>query len=477
MFPRGIYSRTKTVLLFMQFVGDGAAVLAGLMLGYAIRFYTPLKHIGTYFGESFGMRDYTPLMFMGVAFFIATLAYLRAYDARNLLRPKSSRLLILRASFFWLLLFLGVSLFVKFDPGISRAYALISAATVLLAVLAWRSLFLLWLVHSKYHARLRQRILLIGWNSEAARFVRAINDSNLHPDEVIGWLRPQSAALPPAPEEPPADCPCLGSHADLETVVRDRSVNIAILVGSGMPGPEILRDATICERLYAQLKIMPSGFGAFVANLRLQTVAGIPLLGVEELPVSHMFNAGLKRLTDIAGALVGLAASAPVIALLAFLIKRESPGPVFYKQVRTGRHGKPFNIYKLRSMRPDAEKSGAQWAVADDPRRLKIGAFMRATNLDELPQFWNVLRGDMSLVGPRPERPELIERFEREIPHYNPRHEVRPGITGWAQVNGLRGNTSLVERINYDLYYIENWSLWFDFQIMLMTFGPQKNAY
>jgi lipopolysaccharide/colanic/teichoic acid biosynthesis glycosyltransferase len=150
---------------------------------------------------------------------------------------------------------------------------------------------------------------------------------------------------------------------------------------------------------------------------------------------------------------------------------------VIYRQVRTGRYGRPFTIYKLRSMRLNAEASGAQWAVSGDPRRLKVGAFMRENNLDELPQFWNVLVGDMSLVGPRPERPELIRKFEKEIPHYNPRHEVRPGITGWAQVNGLRGNTSLVERIKYDLYYIENWSLWFDLQILLLTFSRNKNAY
>ena len=163
---------------------------------------------------------------------------------------------------------------------------------------------------------------------------------------------------------------------------------------------------------------------------------------------------------------------------LRILIRREGPGPIFFKQIRTGRNGENFPIYKMRSMKVDAERgTGAQWAVENDPRRLKIGATMREWNLDEIPQFWNVLIGDMSLVGPRPERPELIKQFERDIPHYNPRHEVRPGITGWAQVNGLRGNTSLVDRIQYDLYYIENWSLWLDIQIMFLTFFRRKNAY
>ena len=216
----------------------------------------------------------------------------------------------------------------------------------------------------------------------------------------------------------------------------------------------------------------------FVSNLRMQTVSGVPLLGVEQIPLHAIPNRMLKRAVDILGAVVGLALSAPVIAVLAILIRREGAGPIFYKQIRTGRLGENFTIYKLRSMKVGAEsETGPQWAVANDPRRSKIGAFMREWNLDEVPQFWNVLIGDMSLVGPRPERPELIKQFELEIPHYNPRHEVRPGITGWAQVNGLRGNTSLSECIRYDLYYIENWSLWLDIQILLLTFVKKKNAY
>jgi len=232
-----------------------------------------------------------------------------------------------------------------------------------------------------------------------------------------------------------------------------------------------------CERLYVQFKIIPSFFQIFVSNLRMQTISGVPILGVEALPVTHVANQTAKRAIDILGGLVGFLGSLPIMAIMALIIKKQSPGPIIYSQVRTGLHGRPFTIYKLRSMRLDAEKTGAQWCVQDDPRRLPIGAFMRKWNIDELPQFWNVLKGDMSLVGPRPERPELIKKFEHEIPHYNPRHEVRPGITGWAQVNGLRGNTSLVDRIKYDLYYIENWSIWFDFQIMLLTFVKRDNAY
>jgi lipopolysaccharide/colanic/teichoic acid biosynthesis glycosyltransferase len=170
--------------------------------------------------------------------------------------------------------------------------------------------------------------------------------------------------------------------------------------------------------------------------------------------------------------------SLPLIAVFGTIVYLESPGSIFYRQRRLGRNGMPFDIIKIRSMKLDAEiGTGACWAKKDDPRRLKIGAFMRKWNIDEVPQFWNVLKGEMSLVGPRPERPELIENFKQDIPHYNARHNVKPGITGWAQVKGLRGDTDLSERIRADLFYLENWNLLLDFQIMAMTFLHRDNAY
>jgi len=176
--------------------------------------------------------------------------------------------------------------------------------------------------------------------------------------------------------------------------------------------------------------------------------------------------------------MVGLCVSALIVPPFALMVYLESPGPIFYSQRRTSRGGRTFDIYKVRSMRNDAESgSGAVWCKKDDPRRLRIGAFMRSYNIDELPQFWNVLRGDMSLVGPRPERPELILRFKNEIPNYNARHEVRAGLTGWAQVHGLRGDTDLGKRIEADLYYLENWNVLLDLYCIVATLFRVKNAH
>jgi lipopolysaccharide/colanic/teichoic acid biosynthesis glycosyltransferase len=202
------------------------------------------------------------------------------------------------------------------------------------------------------------------------------------------------------------------------------------------------------------------------------------VLGVDELVINKLFNRALKRGIDLAGASVGLVLSAPVIALLAVLIKRESPGgAVFFRQSRIGAGHRTFTLYKLRSMQPDAAMQDREnvSTQSGDPRVLPIGDWMRHWNLDELPQFWNVLRGDMSLVGPRPERPYHVDQLADIIPHYLPRHLVKPGMTGWAQVNGLRGGSALERRIQHDIYYIENWSLWLDLQILVLTFVRWRN--
>jgi exopolysaccharide biosynthesis polyprenyl glycosylphosphotransferase len=213
-------------------------------------------------------------------------------------------------------------------------------------------------------------------------------------------------------------------------------------------------------------------------SMDMQTVDDIPLLGVSRWPLDTFWNQRLKRAEDVCGALGGLILMAPLFAVLALLIKRSSPGPVFYRQKRCGENGREFTIYKFRTMRRDAEKeTGPVWAVENDPRRTTFGAFLRRTNIDELPQLWNVLRGDMSLIGPRPERPHFVEKFKDDIDRYIWRHASKPGMTGWAQVNGLRGNTSITERIKYDLYYLENWSLSLDFKILIRTFSASKNAY
>ncbi|HZA49534.1 MAG TPA: exopolysaccharide biosynthesis polyprenyl glycosylphosphotransferase, partial [Myxococcaceae bacterium] len=200
----------------------------------------------------------------------------------------------------------------------------------------------------------------------------------------------------------------------------------------------------------------------------MEEFGGLPIISLQGGPL-HGWNLVLKRSFDMSVAVLALALSAAVMLVAAILVKLSSRGPILYRQERMGMDGRTFEILKFRTMRIDAEPAGARMASRDDPRRTWVGAFLRHYSIDELPQLFNVLRGDMSLVGPRPERPVFIEEFKRQIPRYHLRHKVKAGITGWAQINGLRGQTSIQKRIEYDLFYIENWSLMLDLKILLRT--------
>jgi Undecaprenyl-phosphate glucose phosphotransferase len=223
------------------------------------------------------------------------------------------------------------------------------------------------------------------------------------------------------------------------------------------------------NREIVDIKVVPDLLQMISLRARLEDLDGLPIINIHDVPLRGM-NALLKRAMDVVLAAVGLLVLSPVLVLIAIVLRATSPGPALFRQERMGLDGKPFYVWKFRSMYDGAEReSGPVWATEDDPRCTPIGRFLRRSNLDELPQLWNVLKGDMSLVGPRPERPFFVDQFKQRIPQYMLRHKVRAGLTGWAQVNGWRGNTSIEKRIEFDLYYIENWSIMLDLKIMWLT--------
>ena len=237
----------------------------------------------------------------------------------------------------------------------------------------------------------------------------------------------------------------------------------------------------MCEKSGVHTKFIPDYNKIIPTKPYTEDILGLPVINIRYVPLSNTFNAMVKRVMDIFGSIAAIIVSSPVMALMCILIKITSPGPLIYKQERVGLHNKTFWMYKFRSMeiQPEAEEKKA-WTVKNDPRVTGIGKFMRRTSIDELPQLFNILKGDMSLVGPRPERPFFVEKFREEIPRYMVKHQVRPGLTGWAQVNGYRGDTSIRKRIDCDLYYIENWSIGFDIKILFLTIFNgfiNKNAY
>lgn len=236
-----------------------------------------------------------------------------------------------------------------------------------------------------------------------------------------------------------------------------------------------------CEKYGVKAQIIPDYYKYIPAKPYVDQLDDIPLINIRHVPLDDAFNKLLKRTMDIILSLIGIMIISPIMLFTVSMIKLTSPGPIIFKQVRVGLNRKEFNMYKFRSMKVQKkEEEKTQWTTKNDPRKTKFGNFIRKTSIDELPQLFNVLKGDMSLIGPRPERPYFVEKFREEIPKYMIKHHVRPGITGWAQVNGWRGDTSIKMRIEHDIYYIENWSLWLDIKIVFLTVFKgfiNRNAY
>ena len=456
------------------FAGDALVVLACLLAAFWLRFDTGLRNFGVE-APGISLADYYSYIVCGAVSLLLILARKRVYDGSWLLHNCSALKHVFAACVLWGAGFLGFSLFFKFQPPLSRVCVATATATVMIGLYTWRRLLCDYLRQGTFFRSLRQRILVIGWTPYAQRLKDTVDYDRSHPYEVVGCV--------PAPdgtfqEQPPDGVPRADSFGEIGHLVETLAPDMVLVADNNVPAQHLAALASLCETELVQFKVVPSYFTILVSGLNLETVNGIPILGISSLPLDCSVNKLIKRLIDIVGATVGLLLSAPLIAIFGALVYLESPGPIFYRQRRLGRNGKPFEILKIRSMRLNAEQAGKiGWSTKNDPRRLKIGSFMRKWNIDEVSQFWNVLKGEMSLVGPRPERPELIRNFKHEIPHYNARHAVKPGITGWAQVNGFRGDTDLAERIRHDLYYVEHWNLLFDLQTMFLTFCKNKNAH
>jgi Undecaprenyl-phosphate glucose phosphotransferase len=253
-------------------------------------------------------------------------------------------------------------------------------------------------------------------------------------------------------------------------MIREHGIQEVIIARPELGHQEVLTIISRCEGGQVGIRIFPDLFQIIATEVSIGDMGGLPLLTVRDIALRG-WKLTLKRAVDLAITAIGLVFLSPMLVLVSLAIKLDSPGPVFYAQERMGLDAKPFWCLKFRSMRSDAEARGPGWTTENDPRVTRLGKLIRRFSIDELPQLINVLLGDMSLVGPRPERPIYVEQFRRSIPRYMERHREKAGLTGWAQVNGLRGDTSIAERTKYDLWYIENWSLWLDFKIMLRTFA------
>lgn len=321
-----------------------------------------------------------------------------------------------------------------------------------------------------------KHILLVGYSRAAEEYVRRIVDNPQWGYVVCGIL---DDSIPAGTMF--KGVKVLGSIGNLEYILPENKLD-EIAITLSLKDYNMLGDIVkTCEKSGVHTKFIPDYNSLIPTSPYTEDLLGLPVINIRKVPLTNTGNMLIKRLVDIAGSLFGIIITSPIMIVSAILVKCTSPGPIIFKQERVGLRNKNFYMYKFRSMavqNASDEKKG--WTTKNDPRVTKVGRILRKTSIDELPQLFNILKGDMSLVGPRPERPQFVEKFKEEIPRYMVKHQVRPGLTGWAQVNGLRGDTSIKKRIEYDIYYIENWTLGFDIKIVIMTFFTgfiNKNAY
>jgi Undecaprenyl-phosphate glucose phosphotransferase len=394
------------------------------------------------------------------------------YAIHRLRRFREEVICVLKGTALLSLLVLATTFYLH-DPYESRATMTLFSLLTGLSILAARRLSWSAVRHLRRQGYNQIHAVIVGTGRVARKTARALRRAGWMGIKPIGFVEDRQ-------DRWTSDLNVMGTFAELPGLIEKyqiAQVFIALPMSRYNDARRVfdLLSQSLCEvRLVADVPDL-AGLSLTTTNLD-----GMPVIGLREGPHFGL-NVVVKRAMDVALSAVALVLLAPVMLLVALLVKLTSPGPVFYRQERCGLNGRSFQMLKFRSMRVDAEKhTGAVWAPKDDPRRTWLGAFLRKSSIDELPQLFNVLMGEMSLVGPRPERPVFISKFQKTIPNYMARHAVKAGITGWAQVHGWRGNTSLRKRVQYDLYYITHWTPWLDLRIMWMTVWHglfHRNAY
>lgn len=456
-------------------IGDWAVASAAIFCGLQIREW---QRTWSVFDAAHHVEigsALAPWSIGGGAVFAWLMVISKTYETANIYRMQRWLKNLIRSIALWsvaLWAYIGLFQVTAYTPRLGVVYC---TATLAMFLVCWRLVAFIFLIQPAVKEKASTRVIVVGWNEKVALLRKAMRQDIAQLREIIGCIPLPNGHFE---SDPPRELAVLGEYSALPQLAVQCGAHSILLADCSCSSSEIQLLAKFCQREMLGFQMVPEYFPALNSGLQVQMVSGVPLLGVSMLPLDRTINRVIKRAVDVVGGMAGLVLSVPIVCLFSLLVFLESPGPVFYRQRRTSRGGRTFSICKIRSMKINAEsETGAVWCTRKDDRRLKIGEFMRRYNIDEFPQFWNVLNGDMSLVGPRPERPELIKKFKGEIPNYNARHEVRTGLTGWAQIHGLRGDTDLSKRIEADLYYLENWSVMLDFYCIAATFFKNKNAH
>jgi len=447
-------------------ISDALMAALSLYLAYQLRLLSPHENVSPF-------KEYLPMMVIYVASIITVFFFAKLYHRLWRRSSLDEFYTIFGSVSIATLLTIAVLSFLKSSLDYQRLTVIYMWFISIILINVGRFLHSRWQQSMMGRGIGQENLLVIGSGDVARMIVHKALASPKLGYKVVGVIYTNGDRTPIP------NVPILGEVKDIPKVISDHEVEEIIIAMPEASHQELVDIIALCERDKVGIKVFPDVFQIMAKEVGIGDLGGLPLITVRDV-VLRGWKLSLKRGMDIVLSAIGLVMLSPFMLLTAILIKLESPGPVFYVQERMGLDAKPFPMLKFRSMRQDAEANGPGWTRANDPRRTKLGAILRKLSIDELPQLINVLLGDMSLVGPRPERPVYVEQFKRSIPRYMERHKEKAGITGWAQVNGLRGDTSIAERTKYDLWYIENWSIWLDIKILLMTIFKvftDRNAY
>ena len=475
-----IKGNQKLLNLFRILI-DAAIIIFSFVLAYYLRFEDVHSFLIRYefieepLGVYGSLKDYLQILFMLIPCYLVSYYFFHLYDPKRVKSRKSEIFSILKANIVGILYCVAFLFFYR-DRSYARLFIIIFVTINFMLEVFFR--FFTTTILRKFRRKgLNQKhILLIGYSRAAESYIDRLL---AHPEwgySIHGILddhKPLGHAY--------RDIHVIGRINELGKMLGENDYDeIAITLGINHYD-KLEGIVSVTEKSGVHTKFIPDYNNIIPTRPYTEDLDGLPVIHVRKVPLSNSFNRFLKRTIDIIGSLLLIVLFSIPMLVITIIIKATSPGPLIFKQERVGLHNRPFKMFKFRSMEvQDDIKEKHAWTTQNDPRVTPIGKFIRKTSLDELPQFFNVLRGDMSLVGPRPERPFFVEKFKEEIPRYMVKHQVRPGITGWAQVNGYRGDTSIRMRIDCDLYYIENWSLGLDIKILFLTIFKgfvNKNAY
>lgn len=421
------------------------------------------------------METYFYALYFIVPGYVILYYFFNMYTSKRTARRKYEVYGIVKANTVGALLF-TVVLYVINEPNFSRSMiAIFYGLNTTFSILS-RQILRNLLQYFRRKGYNLKHILLVGYSRAAEEYITRINSNPQWGYVVRGILDdrvPRGTIY--------KGVKVLGSIANLMIILPENKLDEIAITLSLQDYGRLEEIVDLCEKSGVHTKFIPDYNSLIPSRPYTEDLMGLPVINIRYVPLTNTLNWVAKRIVDVVGSAVGLVLVSPIMLLTAIAVKVSSPGPVIFKQERIGLHNKPFQMYKFRTM--EIQKEAAEkkaWTVKDDPRVTKVGKFLRRTSLDEFPQLYNILRGDMSLVGPRPERPLFVEKFKEEIPRYMIKHQVRPGLTGWAQINGYRGDTSIRKRIDYDIFYIESWTMGLDIKILFLTIFKgfiNKNAY